>query len=190
MPLAYLDSSILVSWALHDSLFPKSKQLLDEISSGKTTGVVSTLAVSETIDVIRKRTTESMPHSGDTRADITRLQLIIRQKVTDFVNGLTALSVQKKLIWDDPLQTIDNLLSEMYDVLSACKGNFGSRENCSRCRQPLDRPQYKLSIAGQYDVQHAIMARLLSADRLKTLDYGFRELASFPNFSSVSFDIL
>jgi predicted nucleic acid-binding protein len=191
MVLSYLDSSVLVAWALDkDPQHAKADQIIDDIRNGRIVAITSSFALMEVIDAIRKRVTQWARHAGHPRAtNMNFLVTQITEVIRKFLNGVTALAAQRKLIWDDPNQTVKNVFEEALPILRNTFGSFGNASRCKFCEQPLLVPKYYYRGVGQYDVQHAILARELKADALITFDRGFTDLAGHPAFSAVTFDV-
>jgi len=179
MPLTYVETSILAAWALQkaDPKHTRADIIIENIKSGKINAITSTLAVLEVIDSIRRRVAEKTDSSS---VDVDSVKKEIERLTQEFLDGLTALAVQKKIIWDDPDTPVKKHFEDTQGVLLATFGSlfpdFKDFRNC-----------YAYRGAGQYDVQHALIAKSLDASELFTFDKGFRDLASNPEFSGFSF---
>jgi predicted nucleic acid-binding protein len=183
MSLTYVEASILAAWALEkiDPKHTRADKIIDDITSGKIDAITSTLAVMEVIDSIRRRVSEKTKWMGDpSSVDMAPVKQEIERLINDFLDGLTALAIQKRMIWIDPESPVKKHFQDAQDVLLATFGSFHSDfkdfQNC-----------YAYRGVGQYDVQHALIAQSLSANELLTFDKGFRDLASNPKFSGFSF---
>ena len=96
---------------------------------------------------------------------------------------MTALALQNKIIWADPESPLKDLFEEAQNVLLATFGEFSqSFKDFKAC--------YAYHGVGQYDVQHALIAKSLNANELLTFDRGFEDLAKDSHFAQFSFRVL
>jgi predicted nucleic acid-binding protein len=185
MPLIYIEASVFAAWALEDidPQHPKADKIVDEITSGQIEAITSTLAVMEVVDAIRRRVADRSDYVKDPSLDPAHVRSEIERLVKEFLNGLTALAAQDKIIWKDPESEIDKMFQRALSILSA---TFGSLHQTWRDF----RYCYDYRGVGQYDVQHALIAKSLEADGLLTFDRAFSDLANHPDFAPpFTFDI-
>jgi predicted nucleic acid-binding protein len=190
MQITYLDASVIVAWALEsDPKHEAAKRIKEKINRGSIIAAISTLVLMEVIDAIRKRIPEhykdddSNPNVDDSlRKEIVRVE-------AELLDGITTLVGQNKLIWDDPKISIDKLLSEGWSLLRNSFGSLGQSTECKACRQPLLAKRRYYRGIGQYDVQHAIIAREMKAKELITFDKGFQDIGTTPRFRTLKVTI-
>lgn len=190
MILHYLDSSVLVAYSLEfDKHYPKAKHLMEQIKLGKLHAAISTLGMMETIDAIRRKMTKNATYKGSASStDMNWLEIEIDKKVIRFLKGIGALIDQGYLDLTDPIKPMDKVFDEAYKVLLC---SFGSIKNDQGFQQnPAQPTGYYYQGIGQYDVQHAIIAKNAKASSLITFDEGFRDLAKNVRFKGkITFDI-
>jgi len=102
MVLTYIETSVLVAWALDfDQFHSKAEKIIRDINSGKIVAITSSLSVMEVVDAIRKRVTERAKWVGDpasARTDMTPVREEIKKIVNQFLDGLTTLVLQDKIM--------------------------------------------------------------------------------------------
>lgn len=190
--MAYVEASVFASWMLgtRDRHYKKAEQVIDNIKSGKLNAITSSLTVMEVIDVIRKRITQWAAYGGHPSVtNLAPLKAEIEEIIQNFINGITAEAVQGHLILKDPNKSIEEMYEEASKILYSCFGGFGNANDCKFCERDLPSPKYFYRGVGQYDVQHAIVARDLGASTLITFDKGFNALSSYTNFNTLKFDV-
>lgn len=188
MPLMYLDSSILVSWILpNDRRHARALEVISSIKNGQVIGVISSLGILETIDVIRKRVAQNYPYTEPSdKMDLTPIKDAINKKIEEFLDGITILASKSQIIWNDPSLNMDKIFDEAFAVQRGSFGTIRHATNCIGCEKSLDENKYYYFGAGQYDVQHAIIAKSLKVNMLRTFDGGFKYLIGLENFKGLS----
>ena len=178
MPLTYVEASVFAAWALEDidPQHPKADKVVDEIRSGHIEAITSTLTVLEVVDAIRRRVAERSNYEKDPSLDPTHVRNEIERVVKEFLDGLTALAVQEKIIWTDPESPIDEMFQSALSILLT---TFGSLEQTFRDF----RYCYDYRGVGQCDVQHSLIAKAFGADELLTFDRYFSQLGDHPDFA-------
>lgn len=177
--LTYLDSSVLVAWVLDAGRQrAEAERIIEEIETAKINAVTSSIAIMEVIDAIRKRITEKSAYRGDPASvDMSGIKNEIEKVIKEFLDGLTSLAVQDKLVWADPDSPVKVTFEKSVDVLRAAFGKFDQTfKDFRTC--------YVYRGIGQYDVQHALIAKALQADTLLTFDKAFSALSSNPLFAN------
>jgi predicted nucleic acid-binding protein len=178
MPLTYIEASVFAAWALehYDPKHPKADKIVDEIDSGHIEAITSTLAVLEVVDAIRRRVAEGSDYTKDPSLDPTRVKNEIERIIEEFLDGLTALAVQEKIIWADPESEIDEMFQSALSVLLTTFGSLNQTyRNFKSC--------YDYHGVGQCDVQHSLIAKAFGADELLTFDRAFSQLGDHPDFA-------
>ena len=119
MPLTYVDASILAAWALDtDRQHARAERIIQEIESGQIDAITSSLAVMEVIDAIRKRVTEESAYIGSPAStDMSPIRLEIERVITEFLDGMSALASQDKMIWTDPNAPMEETFQTDFDIL-------------------------------------------------------------------------
>jgi predicted nucleic acid-binding protein len=178
--LTYLDSSILAAWVLNsDRQHAKAETIIQEIESQQMDAITSSIAIMEVIDAIRRRIAEKSAYQGDpAKQDMSNVKHEIEEAIKTFLDGLTTLAANDKLILTDPESPMKEILDEAVDLLCATFGRFEQTFKDSRTC-------YVYRGVGQYDVQHALIAKALKADILLTFDRAFSDLASNPIFAGI-----
>lgn len=182
MALTYIETSVFVAWALDfDPFHSRADKIIRDIDSGKIEAITSSLSVMEVVDAIRRRITERARYIGDPASPRTNMMPVrdeIEKVVKQFLDGLTALVLQDKIVWTDPLSPMLEVFQDAVDVLLATSGAFGQTfKNAKTC--------YFYRGVGQYDVQHALIAKSFGATDLLSFDRGFFELAGLSDFSGI-----
>jgi predicted nucleic acid-binding protein len=182
MALTYVEASVFVAWALDfDPFHSRAEQIIRDIDSGKIAAITSSLSVMEVVDSIRRRITERAQWVGDPASPRTNVKPVgdeIERVVTQFLDGLTALVLQDKIMWTDPISPMLDVFQDAVDVLLATSGGFGQRfKELKTC--------YFYRGVGQYDVQHALIAKSFGATNFLSFDQGFSELGSLSDFSGI-----
>ena len=186
MSLTYVEASVLTAWALDsDQQHSRAERIIQEIEAGQIDAITSTLAVMEVIDAIRKRVTERSEYIGsptNPQTDMSPVKDEIERVITEFLDGLSALACQDKVIWTDPDSQMNQTLQKAMEILQDTFGPFDQvfKDN---------RTCYIYRGVGQYDVQHALIAQLFGANCLLTFDRGFSKFSIHPHFAGITFSM-
>lgn len=131
-----------------------------------------------------------MTYKGSSReVDLALLKKEIDDRILKFLDALSALVARDKLIWEDPRRSMEKVFAETLNILKEAFGSFGDAYECKFCNRTLPSPNYYYRGVGQYDIQHAIIAREMKASKLITFDRGFDVLSKHNFFPTIIFDI-
>jgi predicted nucleic acid-binding protein len=195
-PIRYLDSSIVVSYALGptDYHYANAKQIIEkDIMKKRTIGLVSTLVLLEIIDVIRHRVTERTNKATMNHMDENTRKSYIKtesdKKITDLVNVLTQMENQGYVIFADftPLD-LKQIMDNVYVYSKKYFGLIRKYFRCRFCRSFFEHYSYRG--LGWIDVMHAFLALELCADGFTTADKSFKDLQTDPQFSELPIAII
>lgn len=178
----YLDTSVLIPiYIQHEPDYNKFKKVIDECENRKIQGIVSNLVLAEFTDVIRKRCLEHQSNIGP--AEMVSTSIIsntIKTTVQDTTIKVTRLIDSGILQVCDPVIPA-GFLKHVYDVGKKVTGVVKDNKNTNN--------SYSLTIVGQNDIQHALIAKMLKVDKLITFDTGFADLRLLTDFKGLHFDI-
>lgn len=177
----YLDTSVLIPiYIQHEPDYSKSKKVIDECNNRKIQGIISNLVLAEFTDVIRKRCLERQSNIGPAEMVSSIISNAIKETVQDTTIKVTRLIDRGILQVCDPVIPA-GFLKHVYDVGKKVAGIVKDNTNTNN--------SYSLTIVGQNDIQHALIAKMLKVDKLITFDTGFADLRLLTDFKGLRFDI-
>jgi len=194
LPLIYLEPSVWIAYLREEmshNRFDIAEHYINEINEGRAIGVVSSLTMLEVIDVIRKRVTES--HSCmrvDRVSEEKSIRAEVNQMTRDFVDMITGLAKQNKVILDDPDISLPDYMKNINQCRDKIEGilQISIDYKCRKCGQKCN-PRYNAKMIGHYDFQHAMNAALLNAMKFVTFDEAVPKLKSIPIFRHIDFNL-
>ena len=175
---AYLDAGVLVAYGLgrDDPHYEDAKVVIKDIQRGNIRGVVSLLALLETMDVIRKRVVSKTPKSIlDSKSDAQRKEYIQQEsgrRYRELIDKLTGAAKAKKILLvkhhgtdiADVLDTCDDLLTNEF-------GDIRFYRRCWQCEGAHEHYLYKG--IGPIDAMHFDLAKRVPCEIFVTTDKGF-----------------
>ena len=179
----YLDSSILVPLAVGREANPHqfllSTNVLHKIENSKNVGVVSPLALMEVRSVLRVKKGRDK-HVLDKLAPDEQLQYVLRKSDSMYFQLTNHwLQIEDTEFLEDEIHVdVIKIMANALSILGRVRGKLQPRGN-SRFRG-----------VGPADVLHALLAKGIGCDTLVTVDTGFEELASFDEFTGLTFHVL
>lgn len=188
--LAYFDASVWVASIMKDKdrYFPFANDSIGKMERGEIQVILNKLVLMETIHVIRMKTTKYERHDGSLDSKKSKeIKEKIMKKVQGFIDSTTTWESQGKLIIRDVSTPYDIFINEGFLHLFADFGEFGETDKCKKCKKPLGYYTYYYNGLGQWDFQHAMLAKSLQATEFYSTDNGFKHLRSNGNFSSINF---
>jgi hypothetical protein len=196
LPIKYLDSSIIVSYALGptDRFYTHAKQIIEnDILKKQTIGLVSMLTLLECIDVIRyriaERTSKAFLDSMDENARTPYIKTECDRKIKNLINVLTQMENQGHVMFADftPLD-LKQIMTDVYDYSKAYFVMITKYLRCKICRNLFEHYTYKG--LGWIDLLHAFLALELFADGVITADKSFGDILSDPRFARLQITII
>ena len=142
---------------------------------------MSSLVLMEIIVVIRKRIIESTPYSKLNKARQTEIREVVDAKTTSFIDMITSLADQKKVIIVNPKLMLTDYLEDCFFYLRKYFGRV------VESRLPSRTLRYKG--LGHYDIQHAMNARYCNANELISFDRAFVDLRRIDGFETMRISV-
>ncbi|MEM2972494.1 MAG: PIN domain-containing protein [Candidatus Bathyarchaeia archaeon] len=178
---AYLDTSVLVAYGLgsDDIHYKGAKTVINDILQGNYIGVVSLLALLETMDVIRKRIVDKTPKDIlDGKSDTQKKEYVqqeSRKRYQELIDKLTKAAKAKKIL------LVEHDGTNIADVLVTCHNmltkEFGDIKLYHRCLQcGSDHEHYSYKGIGPIDAMHFVLAKKVPCQIFITTDKSFASL--------------
>ena len=167
-PRVYYDSGITVAVGRGpvDMHYGDVVRILDAVERSRCQGVTSLLAIMESIDVIRKRSTESYKYWSGSDKERKFIDMKASGSVTTLLNNVRAMERRRLLQIIKPRRRFS--LSLMYAKLLEHAGHTAPGIPGRRCRY---------SGVGPYDLEHFALALDAGAEAICTTDAAFAHIA-------------
>jgi predicted nucleic acid-binding protein len=177
----YLDAGVLVAYGLGsgDVHYKGAKVVINGILKGNYIGVVSLLALLETMDVIRKRIVDKTPKNVLDQKSESQKREYIRQeswkKYQELIDKLTkAAKAGKILIVKHDETDVADMLTMCYDMLTNEFGDIKLYHRCLQCGRDYEHYLYKG--IGPIDAMHFVLAKKVPCQIFVTTDRSFSGL--------------
>lgn len=188
--MLYFDSCVWISYVLpRDKHHFKAVNQLERIERGEDEVIVSSQVILEFLDVIRKRIVQEENYVGLNNAAKTRIKTKIDAITRKFMNMLTLLAHEHKVMIANPNQNLTDYLHLTQKILIQHFGDIGEFSFCFTCNRSTPT-RYRYRGMGHYDIQHAINAKDAKADEIVSFDQPFRFLNDIDGFSSLKVTVL
>lgn len=105
------------------------------------------------------------------------------------MNKITMLAVVGKVIIVDPDWNVKKYFMDTFNIFKSNFGDLKESNWCFRCERKV-ASQYRPLHVGYWDILHAINAKEFSADKIISVDKGFRKLGDISQFNSLQVIIL
>lgn len=183
--LAYYDANVWAAWMLgkSDPFFSQAKVLINRITSGETTVVVSNLILLEVIHVIRKRTAEYSKYTGDTHEDHTAVRNKANMMTLDLIRRIREMAKNRQVLLAPQHISIMNHHTR---VLTKIVEYFGHVHTVTR--GPTKKYRYKG--LGHTDLEHAVFAQSSNVQEFYSGDTSFEDLRGDSDFGDMIFNII
>lgn len=159
--------------------YVKAKDVFTQISQNKLRGVISLLALLETMDVIRKRIVPQISSKALDRKNPLDQQQYVRleseRRYKTLIDNLTAAAkAEQLLLVDHKGVSVADILTICTNMLTKHFGDIKLYRKCWQCRGNYRHYAYKG--IGPIDAMHFSLAKKVPCDLFITTDKGFRGL--------------
>ena len=199
--LVYYDTNIWVAWMRGDSdlLFPKARMLIQDIRSGKSVAIFTTLLLMETIHVLRAKIAANTSYSNLNNYEAIRNQT--NTTIQTFIGSLYSMEQNGEIIWVHPNSSLDahhervlgKLISghnriRTISICPYCKDGRVERyaqnlcRHCNHSQQSIKKYNYKG--LGHTDLEHAYIALSHNVKKFYSADRSFEDLENDSDFKS------
>jgi predicted nucleic acid-binding protein len=152
----------------------EAEDQIDRIQKGDV-GVISMLVLMEMVDVIRKLVTESIPFNGNNEDERKKIKERVKEEISKYIDVITGLAAEGKIQIIDPNVSIKDHFKESFKLLQLLDYRINDYSTCRLCGAKI-QPKYSSKALGQYDIQHALIAKQIGCDEIITSDKSFKEL--------------
>lgn len=184
----YFDTSLFIRYFMPRGSSNDAEIQLNRVHKGDT-GVISMLVLMEMVDVIRKQITSSEPFNGNTDEERKKIKEKVRNKVNEYVGQIVDLAKQNKIKIKDPNTPVDNHFKSSFAILQSLDYKIFDYSTCGVCGQPIPN-KYSPKSLGQYDIQHALIAKWNGCSEIVTADRSFKQLEKNPDFKGILITVI
>lgn len=188
MDLLYFDSSIWVDLMIGHGRRQEFAKAQVKRANGKEKAVVSSLVLMEVIEVLRKRIIEREPHDSSATSKGTVLKEKAAKKIDLFLQTIATLDAQGKILVSDPPGTLQLHFQRSLSVYKGTDFRVEDTDFCFACRRGKDKT-YRTRMMGQFDIQHALLAKHTGCKEIVSADKAFSTLNTLPEFSGITVKI-
>lgn len=189
---SYLDANVLLSFSAGVKRSPKQYKnatiIMNEIKSGKTIGVISSLTLLEVLAVLRTIQSKQT-HILKNMDDNEQLSFVLDQSrilYDKLVNELLKLPNIEFVKGVDVNLAV--AMDQAFDTLQKIKGKMKYIPNCKRCGH--EEYHYTYKALGSADMLHSLMAKYTNCDDLITFDRDYENLVGLEIFENLKFRIM
>lgn len=187
----YLDTSVWVSYILGkgEHNYDYAASVMERIDNNTYTAIVTHLVLMEIIGVIRQKIASKEGYTG--QLDSTK-----KAEIKEKMDSIIKVAIEKITDWENEGKveirniddSVDRLLRNAFGFFKDYFGFIREIQLCSKCQRNLDNKKYDYKALGQYDIQHALLAKALDAKIFIAFDKSFRDLKGVTTFKNITFD--
>lgn len=173
-----------------EGTYETSRDQLNRIISGEETGLISYLVLCEIIDVAKKKLLERETFQGTNPDHLNSIKESIRQEIQEIIARIITLTRERKIMIIGSQKTLGQSYAEIFPLIQIIDGEIRRNNYCPKCHSQINPPIYKFRTVGHYDIQHALLAKEVSASDFVTYDKAFPQLHQLTEFESLPITLL